>query len=444
MRVSEVRAAAAAPPATAVTRDSRGFAGTAAVAVVALTVTRASGAIGGILTARLLGAADKGRFAVLFVIATLVGTLCAAGVDLWATRELGRGRSLAEVGRVVRRHVLLATAVVVVVGALAAPVAVVIGVSPAGWAATVGLAAATTWFLFTLAVPLGAGRMADYARANVMAAGLYVAAVAAVFAAGWASVAVVLLAAGVAKAVPVAVARHHQSGAGPATDVRADHRAALRLGVPASIGGLAELATYRVDVLVVAAIAGPLAVGLYTAAVALSEVLWLVPNAVSHVLVPAVAADSGTARTARVVRVSLIATAAAGAPLAVFGGPLIRLLFGDAFAGASGALPALVVAALFLAAWKLLTADLLGRGLSGVKAVSAGLGLLTMVALDVLLVPWAGVQGAALAAAGGYLVAAAVSARQWVRAGGTARDLVRFEVADLRAGAVLARRLVRR
>ncbi len=71
-------------------------------------------------------------------------------------------------------------------------------------------------------------------------------------------------------------------------------RRALRFGVKGYAGNALQVLNYRVDVLILSAVAAASVVGYYSVAVGVTTVLWLLPQALSDVLFPRVAALSAS------------------------------------------------------------------------------------------------------------------------------------------------------
>ncbi|MEO6469634.1 MAG: hypothetical protein ABIP21_11080, partial [Acidimicrobiia bacterium] len=82
-------------------------------------------------------------------------------------------------------------------------------------------------------------------------------------------------------------------------------------------------------------------------------------------------------------------------------------------------------------AWKIVAADVAARTGTGPRLVSALVGLVTMVSADLLLIPAAGLRGAAIGAALGYSVALVTVVRSWhVQTRSSVLDLVGVRMAD--------------
>jgi O-antigen/teichoic acid export membrane protein len=111
-------------------------------------------------------------------------------------------------------------------------------------------------------------------------------------------------------------------------------RPILAFGLRGYIGNLLQFFNYRLDSFIVNYFLGPAGVGIYGTAVALAELLWHLPNAVSFVIFPKAAATQPEVMnrfTPRVFRVTLGLTALGGLGLALVGRWLIRLIYTSTF-----------------------------------------------------------------------------------------------------------------
>jgi len=371
---------------------------------------RLSGGLGGVLSARLLGPSQRGQYAVLVVIATAVGLLGTAGLQFWVALQVARPEGDA-VEPVIGRQLRVATLGLVPFFLCSLAVAGAFGLaSPVEVSAAALLAFATTWSMLELAVPNGLLRMGAVALITTASGATFLVWMGIGLAFGFSSAAYAVGGAAVANLVMVPLARRHRRSL-PRRDqhlpVAGLHRRAVRVGLPAGAGELLTLATFRLDLVLVAALLTRSQAGVYAVALALSELLWVIPDGVAQVLVPHVARQPDGKDTVRLVVVAGIAMAAGGAVMVAFSGPIITTVFGARYGGAAKALPALAFAALAMGIWKMVGADVVARGNARARASSALLGLTSMVALDVVLIPRWGITGAGVGAAIAYGLAAA-------------------------------------
>lgn len=174
-----------------------------------------------------------------------------------------------------------------------------------------------------------------------------------------------------------------------------------RVGLPVGLSGLLVLAYARIDQLLVFAIAGSTAAGLYGAQYRIVEQAHLVPVSVMTTLMPILAA-AWTVNRERALRITWLAaeylTVASLGGLAVsfvVARPLTVLLYGEDFASAAPALPVLAGAFVFICFGYLTGNLVLIAGLQR-RLVTIGLvGLVVNVAGNAVLIPAWGFMGAA-------------------------------------------------
>jgi len=186
-------------------------------------------------------------------------------------------------------------------------------------------------------------------------------------------------------------------------------RKALGYGIKAHLGNILTFLNYRLDLFLVNLLAGPAAAGLYVVAVRLVEQLWIVSQAVSTVIFPRLAAMAGDEAARRrftplVARIVLWIVLCGAGVLAAVARPLIEVLFGAEFAGASLAVMILLPGVVFLASARVLANDLAARGRVGINLALAALVLVINTTANLLLIPPFGIAGAAAATSLAYTV----------------------------------------
>jgi len=182
-------------------------------------------------------------------------------------------------------------------------------------------------------------------------------------------------------------------------------RPTFAFGLRGYVGNVLQFFNYRLDVFIVNFFLGPAGVGIYGVAVALAELLWHLPHAVSFVIFPKASASTPEVMnrfTPRVFGITLGLTALGGLGLALVGKLLIRVIYTAAFDAAYVAMLALLPGVILLGGAKVLTNEIAGRGYPQYNSISSGLGLIVTVGLDLLLIPRFGILGAALASTAAY------------------------------------------
>ena len=205
-------------------------------------------------------------------------------------------------------------------------------------------------------------------------------------------------------------------------------RRALHFGTRAHPGRVMLLGNYRLDQWMLGAIAGPRELGVYSVAVAWAEALWYLPTALAAVQRPDLvrAAKDQVVRVAsRLFRATMLVTAVCALVMVVAAPFLCTTLFGEEFSDSVNMLRVLVIAAFGVGSVKLLGSALVTRGKPGLQSIAIGAGFVFSVALDILLIPPFGGQGAAFAAALAHTAAGIVVATMFFRAlGGGPGDLI--------------------
>lgn len=165
---------------------------------------------------------------------------------------------------------------------------------------------------------------------------------------------------------------------------------------------------YRLDVFLVDGYRGAAAVGLYGAGVVIAEGLWMPSQAVSTALFPTIAAEkSESARraiTPFVTRSTLWLTAILGGILVLVAGPAVELLYSSRFSASAAVVRILVPGVVLFSAARVLGNDLAARGRPLVNSVIAGASVICNIALNVVLIPRYGINGAAWASTASYSV----------------------------------------
>jgi O-antigen/teichoic acid export membrane protein len=205
-------------------------------------------------------------------------------------------------------------------------------------------------------------------------------------------------------------------------------REALAFGMRCHLGRVLMLGNYRLDQWLLGALVGAGPLGLYSAAVAWSEGLFLLPTAVSSVQRPDLARAEpvdAARQAAQGFRITVTATLPLVAGLLLIAPLLCVGLLGEDFRGSVLPLRVLALGAPGIVALKVLGNALTAQGLALRESAATGAAFVTIVVLDVALVPtWAG-TGAAIASTIGYTVGGLVVAVVFLRSmPGASADLL--------------------
>ena len=184
-------------------------------------------------------------------------------------------------------------------------------------------------------------------------------------------------------------------------------RRTLGFGGRSYAGRVMMVGNYRLDQWFVGAIAGSRELGLYSIAVAWTEMLFLLPTALVIAQRPYLVRSSkvdAARRAARVFRGSAVLTLAAAAGVILLAPVLCTTIFGADFGGSVADLRLLATGALGILALRLLGNALTAQGRPGLATAGAAAAFAVTLLLDLLLIPSYGGFGAAIASTAAYTV----------------------------------------
>ncbi len=361
-----------------------------------------------IMTARALGASGKGELALLLQVPAILVALLSMGIANSTVYYVGQRK------RTVGESFADSMLIIAAVTAVGVPVAVV----ALNLIKSVELAGNRTLGLAALLMPVSlvtmalAGMLTATGRVEKLAARQAEGALA-----GVALMVIALATVGlsVRTAVLISLVSSTLSAALLAWPLLADLRATVRLpslariretvgySLRAHVSSLAGLLNRRQDVIVLGAMATSEQVGIYSIGVALSELLWNIPSSIG---VPLIARTmqkdeaTGAATAAQVARVTLLVMAAVTAAFAIVIRPLVEAVYTRGFADAAWIYLLLAPGTLVYGLGTVLLNYLVahGRLYPGVAASVTGVNL----ALNLALIPFFGMYGAAIASTVSY------------------------------------------
>jgi len=181
---------------------------------------------------------------------------------------------------------------------------------------------------------------------------------------------------------------------------------------PLILSGLAVMVYMRIDQIMLGHVLGDEAVGVYTAAVRISEVWYFIPTAIIASVFPAIAAAKKTSESLYHQRMQqlfdIVAAISLGTAVAMtfLSGWLVTLLFGAAYADAGPVLAIHVWAGVFTFLGVASSNWFLLEGMVVLMFYRTALGALANIVLNMLLIQDYGMQGAAAATLISYSIAA--------------------------------------
>jgi PST family polysaccharide transporter len=365
----------------------------------------------GVWVARALGPERFGLYNYALAFASLFASVASLGTDAVVVRDLVRdpGRGPTIVGTAFRLRVVGAIAIT---GALAAVALAIYRHDPTTLALILLFGLATPFKAFDVIDPWFQARTQASPVVRARSAAFLVgsaARVAVLVAAGGSVIALAAVEPLVAAvgAVLLVYAFRRASGA-PLTAGwdRAEARALLRDSWPMLLAGMGVIVYMRLDQIMLEHLggaAGTHELGLYSAALRLSEATYMLPTAVVTAVFPHIVhsrREGAAVYESRLARLYAVMTALALAlaiPATFLARPIIALVFGARFAGAAPILAIHVWTALF-AFWGVVSmAWMVNEGLTQVAPIRTLQGAVLNVLLNLWLIPRHGGLGAAVA-----------------------------------------------
>lgn len=370
-----------------------------------------------VVIARALGPVGRGTIAFIAVTAILSARVTRLGVSE-ATIVFGAQRPQLRPS-LLTNLVLWVTAAAVVAAAV---VSVVLLTSPSWRPNGIGdteLAILALGILTSALVDagysfvLGCSRFAIHAVITVATAWLYAFAVATV----WVTVdltvaraALIWVAVQAFKALVLLWASVRTSGVGRPD--RALLRESIGFGIRAWVGSLSDALNGRIDQILIAFIATEATLGVYAVAVNAWEILLYLPGAAATAVLPSVARADRTIRVEQVLKafrsVALV-TLSGLAIAAVVGPPLLVVVFGAPFDASIAPFLWLLPGTLGYVALGIFSSALVASSSPGLSSLGPLVSLGVGIALDIVLIPSFGAEGAAIASSAALLTGGATA-----------------------------------
>lgn len=184
-------------------------------------------------------------------------------------------------------------------------------------------------------------------------------------------------------------------------------------GLRSYFGNVTEFAVWRLDQMMLTAVASSVTVGLYAIAVALSEITAMLASSVSDALLPEVAASNTPSDSmilmGKTIRLTFYAHLLALIPLWIFAPYLLGMVYGESFVEASGVLRVLLVCSIVWSMALIVISGLNGLGRPGLSTIARLFSAATTVITLLYLLPKFGMMGAAFSSLIGYSVLLFVS-----------------------------------
>jgi O-antigen/teichoic acid export membrane protein/O-antigen ligase len=363
--------------------------------------------VSGVLVARSLGPEDRGYLALLIVVSgvcILIGTM---GIPIAATYYIARDHSQARqiTSSVLRLSVFQAVATFVLqLAVLAALVLDEPGRVQAAALISLGMVPGLFAFAYGTAILQGQQRYTAFNTLRILPTAVYVVAVLVIFSLGAADLVRVMAVWAAANyiggflALGVAVRGLPTGSAESPPPARSEMS---RFGVKTLFGSTSPIDALRLDQAVVGLLLTPVALGLYVAAQALTNLPRLVAYSIGLVAYPQVASQRDPHAARRVlwryfiIGVTLSALIVAATWIAA--GQLVTLFFGNEFSEATSITRILLLGTLCMAARRVLTDGVNGLGHPGLGTFAEVTSWVLLAPAVAILLPRFGIEGVAFA-----------------------------------------------
>ncbi|MCB9959997.1 MAG: flippase [Rhodospirillaceae bacterium] len=189
-------------------------------------------------------------------------------------------------------------------------------------------------------------------------------------------------------------------------------RQLLKDALPLALSAAAVIIYMRIDMVMLGAMAPAEEVGIYAVAVRVAEASYFVPLAIIQAVTPSLVrakaqgSDHYHLRLRQLLQALVLYSYAVGAVTLAIAGPLVTLLFGDAYAAAGLVLTLYIWSTVFVVLGSASSAHLLNEGLTWVLPTRTAIGALVNVGLNFVLIPHYGAVGATIATLVAYAIAA--------------------------------------
>lgn len=400
-------------------------------------------AITGLLIARLLGPTDRGVFAVLTTAVLILHAIGLLGIESANLYYTARGSSIS--GLVTNSLAVSMVISILLAGAFLFLLQVTEeGLFPGAtlFAASVAVIGLPLSLLhsYLMSILWGQSRVVPVNVLSVAAAVIQLAAIAAVYVLFDVGVVELLAIMQVVAALGVAAILYllwQTPGAGITLSIDLGlMRRMVRFSRAAYGANLFAMIATRVDILFVSAMVGGAAVGHYAVAVALSQMMLLIPQSVQRVLFVRFSGSSPDETNRllpmalRIVLFLMISLALAAALVA---SPVVRLALGPEYAPTATLYILLLPGMIATSMSSIMSSYFTGRGRPDVPMRVSFVILVAVIGLDLVLIPMMGATGAALALSGAYIIGASfqlVVVLQWTKS--NIRDALLTRMGDLR------------
>jgi O-antigen/teichoic acid export membrane protein len=196
----------------------------------------------------------------------------------------------------------------------------------------------------------------------------------------------------------------------PVFNVFSELKAAWKYGYVVQTGNIIQLLNYRLSYYLLDYFLGKAAVGLFSMATSLAEVLWITTNSFAVNLYSKISnssdAEKNISQTLSTLRLVLAATVVPSIMILILPGEFYAFIFGEEFFHLASIFPWLIPGVLLLTINIILVHYFSGSGQPAVALKASLLAFVSLIVFSFTLIPAMGTKGAALASSVGYTASA--------------------------------------
>lgn len=196
----------------------------------------------------------------------------------------------------------------------------------------------------------------------------------------------------------------------PVFNVLAELKAAWKYGYVVQAGNIIQMLNYRLSFYLLDYFSGKAAVGIFSMAVSLAEVLWIIANSFAVNLYSKISnstdTESNIAQTLSTLRLVLATTVIPSIIILLLPGSFFAFIFGDEFLHLSSIFPWLIPGVVLLTINIILVHYFSGSGQPSIALKASVLAFISLIIFSFTLIPNMGAEGAALASSVGYAASA--------------------------------------
>ncbi len=196
----------------------------------------------------------------------------------------------------------------------------------------------------------------------------------------------------------------------PVFNVFAELKAAWKYGYVVQAGNIIQMLNYRLSFYLLDYFSGKAAVGVFSMAVSLAEVLWIIANSFAVNLYSKISnstdKESNIAQTLSTLRLVLATTIIPSIIILLLPGGFFAFIFGDEFLHLSSIFPWLIPGVVLLTINIILVHYFSGSGQPPIALKASVLAFISLIIFSFTLIPNMGAEGAALASSVGYAASA--------------------------------------